>query len=175
MRPVAGAIRHAMAERLTVTNHGIFDAAVFLEKSPELVGTSLSAHRLVKPDGTIVVCVPDDRVAYHAGASKLGDLVGLNATFLGIEFLLAGEWNYPDFKQAMLTGSAQFTEAQYDAGGWQLAAWMRAWQFGYERVVDHRAVASDAVRGMGLGKLDPGVGFNHGMLTDSIRRHLGEV
>ncbi len=169
---ILGAVRHAMGERVVVPNKGIYDAEVFLEKSPELVGFSLSAHRLIKPDGTILVCVADDRVAYHAGDSKYGELVGLNRTFLGVEFLMPGEWIYSDFKQAMLNGSAKFTAEQYDAGGWQFAEWMQTYGFGYANIVDHSGVAGDDVRGPGQGKLDPGCGFVHGRLTDRIRHYL---
>ncbi len=170
--PVAGAIRHAMGEKVVVPNKGIFDAEVLHEKSPELFGKTVSAHRYLRPDGTIVVSVGDDRVAWHAGESKLGELVGLNASFLGLEWLVPGEWDIVAFNQAMLNGSAKFTEEQYDSGGWQYAQWMQTYNFSYPMIVDHRTVAGDDVRGLGKGKLDPGNGFNHGKLTDAIRRHL---
>ncbi|KKM88500.1 hypothetical protein LCGC14_1258210, partial [marine sediment metagenome] len=43
------------------------------------------------------------------------------------------------------------------------------------RIVTHQQVAGDDVRGPGLGKLDPGNGFNHGRLTNFITRFLKEA
>lgn len=160
-----------MGEGVIVGSH-VYAAEKFLEDSPTLIQASVSAHRLLKPDGSIILCVPDDRVAYHAGTSRLGELVGLNSSFLGIEWLLQGDWDYPDFKAVMKNGSVPFTDAQYESGGWQCAQWMMEHDFGRQRIVTHQAVAGDEVRGPGLGKLDPGVGFNHGRLTNVINAEL---
>lgn len=171
-RRIEGVVLHAMGEQVMVDGMTI-PAESFLEESPTLVKASLSAHRLVKPDGSIVLLVDDENVAHHAGESRLGELIGLNPTFLGMEFLLPGPWLYePDFKNAMKRGTPQFTDAQYESGGWQCAQWMMAYEFGRARIVTHQAVAGDDVRGPGLGKLDPGVGFNHGRLTNVINSEL---
>ena len=171
-RPIGGVVNHAMGENIDLGTK-VVPAEVFLEKSPEYCNTTLSAHRLLKPDGSIVLLVDDENVAYHAGESRLGELVGLNGTFLGMEWLLPGDWIYePDFKNNMQRGTVKFTDAQYESGGWQCAMWMLEYDFGRSRIVDHQAVAGDDVRGPGLGKLDPGVGFNHGRLTNVINAEL---
>ncbi len=170
-RRIEGLVNHAMGEGIDLGTE-VVSAAVFLEKSPEYCNKTLSANRLLKPDGSIVLLVDDENVAYHAGESRLGELIGLNETFLGMEWLLPGEWNYPEFKKAMQTGNTPFTDAQYESGGWQCAKWMLEHDFGRQRIVDHQAVAGDDVRGPGLGKLDPGVGFNHGRLTNVINAEL---
>ncbi len=170
-RRIEGVVVHAMGERIIVGEQ-TYDAELFLALSPDLIKKSVSAHRLVKPDGSMVLLVDDNFVSYHAGESRLGELVGLNSTFLGIEFLLPGKWAYPEFKVAMKKGLPAFTDAQYESGGWQCAQWMMAYEFGRQRIVDHQAVAGDDVRGPGLGKIDPGVGFNHGRLTNVINAEL---
>ena len=174
-RDVEGAIIHAMGERIEVPGKGAYPAAYFLKHSPELVGSSYSAHRLLAPNGDILVCVPDDRLAFHAGDSRLGELIGLNKTFLGLEWLLPGEWVYGDFIVEMGRGNVRFTDEQYEAGGWQYAQWMREHDFERPLIVTHAQVAGDEVRGPGLGKVDPGVGFNHGRLTIAIQRALQEM
>ena len=88
---VEGAIIHAMGEKIVVGSGAPLGALAFLRRSHMLTGQTLSVHCLIKPDGTITRCVADDREAYHAGHSKFGDLEHLNRTFLGAEFLLAGE------------------------------------------------------------------------------------
>ncbi|KKN68911.1 hypothetical protein LCGC14_0446970 [marine sediment metagenome] len=169
-RNVEGIVTHAMGEYIVVPGKGTFHATEFLERSPELVGKTLSAHCLGQPNGEIVRLVPDDRLAWHAGESRLGDLIGLNKTFLGYEWLVPGEWHITAFNDAMRTGKAQFTPEQYESGGWQYAQWMNAYDFGRHRVVTHAQVAGDDVRGPGRGKLDPGVGFNQGRLSIAIDR-----
>lgn len=173
-RTVEGSLIHAMGQFVVVPDVGIYPAAEFLERSPELVSSSYSAHRLVEPNGDIVVCVPDDRLAFHAGDSRLGELIGLNKTFLGLEWLVEGEWHITAFNDAMRKGTAKFTDEQYESAGWQYAQWMEAHDFGRHRIVTHAQVAGDDVRGPGLGKLDPGVGFNHGRLSNFINRSMEE-
>ena len=169
-REIEGAVTHAMGEYVEVPGEGTCPAAEFLDRSPELVHASLSAHRLLAPNGDILLLVPDDRIAYHAGDSRLGELIGLNKTFLGLEWLVPGEWHITAFNDAMRKGKAKFTDEQYESGGWQYAQWMEAYDFGRHRVVTHAEIAGDDVRGPGLGKLDPGVGFNQGRLTNEIIR-----
>lgn len=50
-----------------------------------------SAHVVIDRDGTCFQCVGLDRVAWHAGASRLRDLVGLNRHSFGIEL---ANWGY---------------------------------------------------------------------------------
>ncbi|KQX42053.1 hypothetical protein ASD04_18510 [Devosia sp. Root436] len=58
-------------------------------KSPQNPGSS--AHVVIERDGTIIQCVDFNTVAWHAGKSKYGDLVGLNQYSLGIEL---ANWGY---------------------------------------------------------------------------------
>lgn len=171
-RRTEGIVLHAMGERIWVEKRDDFLTAwEFLDESPEFTGDSLSAHCLIEPDGTIVRCVADDAKANHAGHSRIGNLENLNWFFLGVEFLLPGEWYYGAFLREMKRGNVHFTPEQYVAGGWLCADWMRRYEFGRDRIVTHSQVAGDDVRGKDKGKRDPGVGFNHGVLSNEIARH----
>jgi N-acetyl-anhydromuramyl-L-alanine amidase AmpD len=161
-----------MGENVIVPSRGVFPAANFLEDSPDLIGFSLSCHRLLHPDGSITVCVDDDRVAYHAGESQFGELRNLNQVMLGMEWLVAGDWDYERFIHGMRAGTIKYTDEQYESGAWQYAQWMMDHTFGRDRIVSHSSVAGDEVRGPGLGKHDPGKGFNWPRLQESISRHL---
>ena len=50
-----------------------------------------SAHLVVDRDGSVIQCVDFDVVAWHAGKSRLGGLVGLNQYAIGIEM---ANWGY---------------------------------------------------------------------------------
>src|SRR3989304_374021 len=84
---VRGVLIHSMGERVEAQGRD-WPALDFLRMSPTIAGGKLSAHCLVTPDGTVVRCVDDTQVAYHAGVSRFGDVTNLNATFLGVEVLL---------------------------------------------------------------------------------------
>jgi N-acetylmuramoyl-L-alanine amidase len=58
-------------------------------RNPKNKGSS--AHVVVERDGGVIQCVPFDTVAWHAGASRLRNLVGLNSYSLGIEL---ANWGY---------------------------------------------------------------------------------
>lgn len=171
--PVRGALIHAIAEGVIVPGE---DASIyvveFLRTSPKLVGSSISAHRLVLPRGEISICVPDDRVAFHAGESQFGELRNLNQTFLGLELVVEGEWEYSDFVKALDADEILYSEEQYFSAGWQCAQWMMEHKFGRDRIARHSSVASDDVRGPGLGKHDPGTGFSWRDLQEQITFHL---
>lgn len=62
-------------------------------RSPQNVGSS--AHVVIDRDGSIIQCVPFTKIAWHAGKSRWGDLVGLNQHSLGIELA-----NWGDLKSA---------------------------------------------------------------------------
>jgi N-acetylmuramoyl-L-alanine amidase len=49
-----------------------------------------SAHLVIGRDGAIVQMVPFNRHAWHAGASRWGDIEGLNRFSIGIELVNAG-------------------------------------------------------------------------------------
>ena len=168
---VRGALAHAMGQ-IVVVNDVTYFAADFLQNSPALTGYSYSAHRLSNPDGGIAVCVPDDRVAFHAGESQFGELRNLNETFLGLELLVEGEWEYSEFVRALDAGEILYSEEQYYSAGWQFAQWMMEHSFGRDRIAPHSAVAGDDVRGPGLGKHDPGKGFSWPRLQEQITIQL---
>jgi N-acetyl-anhydromuramyl-L-alanine amidase AmpD len=132
----------------------------FLNRSVELAGKKLSAHCLVSPGGTVVRCVPDEDVAYHAGVSSWIGREGLNDTFLGVELLLPGGWEYAAFKQALRDGTAVFTQACIEAAAWQVATWVEQHGIMMADMVRHSDVSGDEVRGVGKGKLDPGAGLD---------------
>ena len=46
---------------------------------------SASAHVVIERDGSIIQCVPFDKVAWHAGRSRWGSITGLNRHSIGIE------------------------------------------------------------------------------------------
>jgi N-acetylmuramoyl-L-alanine amidase len=70
-----------------------FTAGASLESSVRTLSSpdsKASAHVVVGRDGTIVQLVPFDVVAWHAGASSLGNRSGLNKFSIGIEIDNAG-------------------------------------------------------------------------------------
>jgi N-acetyl-anhydromuramyl-L-alanine amidase AmpD len=149
---ISGALVHSMGE------HIYFEGAL-LDAHTALDRQGVSAHCLITPAGEIVSCCGVDRIAYHAGKSQLGAERDLNRTFLGAEFLLAGEHDYTSFLKGIAQPDA-YTLAQYQAGGWLYASWGKAFGFGPERIKGHSDVAGDEVRGPGNGKRDPGAGFD---------------
>ncbi len=54
-------------------------------------GAKASAHLVIARDGTITQLVPFNRVAWHAGISRWGNLNGMNQHSIGIEIDNAGE------------------------------------------------------------------------------------
>lgn len=173
--PVLGIVFHGMGQYV-VTGQGTLSAASFLRDSPEICGAAYSAHCLNEPSGRLEILASDEWRTWHAGVSELGDIRHLNEAFLGIEFLVPGEWVYdPNFINQMKRGTVKFTEEQYISGAWWIATKML--KYGFERymVVPHSQVAGDDVRGEGRGKLDPGVGFNYGKLTSCIYEWLEQL
>jgi len=116
--------------------------------------------------------VSDDRVAFHAGESQFDELRNLNETFLGLELIVEGEWEYSEFVKALDSGENLYSEEQYFSAGWQCAQWMMEHKFGRDRIASHSLVAGDDVRGPGLGKHDPGTGFSWLELQEQISFHL---
>jgi len=61
-------------------------------------GTDVSAHYVVLEDGRILQCVPEDKRAWHAGASYWAGETDINSCSIGIEIVNRGhDWGYPDF------------------------------------------------------------------------------
>jgi N-acetylmuramoyl-L-alanine amidase len=58
----------------------------------------VSSHYVVDEDGTVFRLVPEERRAWHAGASHWRGHAALNARSIGIEIVNPGhEWGYRDF------------------------------------------------------------------------------
>jgi len=76
---------------------GMLDAADALRRLCSL-SSQVSAHYLVFADGRIVQCVPEERRAWHAGASRWSDIEDVNSHSVGIEIANPGhDYGYPDF------------------------------------------------------------------------------
>ena len=60
--------------------------------------SKVSAHYVVFEDGRVVQCVPEERRAWHAGASSWADETDINSRSIGIEIVNPGHaFGYPDF------------------------------------------------------------------------------
>ena len=104
--------------------------------------SNVSAHYFVHADGRVLKLVPEDRRAWHAGASRWGDTDDVNARSIGIEIANAG---HPG-------GLPGYPDAQIDA----LTA-LSAAIVGRHPIPPHRVLGhSDVAPGR---KLDPGERF----------------
>lgn len=162
-RPVGadGAIVHSMAELIQLDGKQI-PAWEFLE------GEGLSVHALIHPDGHIVETATPQQIAHHAGTSHYQGHDYLNSTFLGAEFLVAGAHNYDSWLHRIAMADA-YTAAQYDAGGFLYASWLKFCpKLTISRILGHSEVSGDDVRGQGHGKRDPGVGFDWPRFRQSV-------
>jgi AmpD protein len=158
---VDGAIVHSMAELVRAGGVDI-PAWEFLEQE------ELSVQALIHPDGAITEGAGVDRVCYHAGTSVYQGRAGLNTTFLGAEFLVAGAHNYDDFLHAIARPGC-YTDAQYNAGGFLYASWMKRYpKLTLNRILGHSEVSGDDVRGPGQGKRDPGLAFDWPRFRQSV-------
>jgi N-acetylmuramoyl-L-alanine amidase len=154
---VHGIIIHSMGEQI-----GGQDAAAFLES------VGLSAHYLVKPDGTVIETVDPSKRAYHAGESEHLGETDLNSSYIGIEVLVRGDHTYSSFKEAIKKPDT-FTEAQYEACE-KLCKYLKArfTRINEQQFVTHSQVSGDHVRGAGKGKIDPGSGFDFERLKKQV-------
>jgi len=114
-----------------------------------LVGLRVSAHVLVRRDGSAVQYVPFQRRAWHAGASRWRGRERCNDFSIGIE--LEG------------TDAAPYEPAQYQALAWIIAELCRAYPtLAPEAVVGHSDVAPGR-------KSDPGIAFDWPLLRARLR------
>lgn len=128
-------IVHAMGEYIFTGNGNE------IEYAPDfLYNMGLSAHRLVAPDGTIIVCRDDKQGAYHAK--------GFNTDSLGIEIMIQGRYDHISLKREMETPYIKL--AQYDALVQQCKEWIKLYNI--TEIKRH----SDVSPGR---KSDPGAGF----------------
>lgn len=65
--------------------------------------SGVSAHYVVREDGSIVQCVPEARRAWHAGIAWWDGIADINSHSIGIEIVNPGhDGGYPDFPDAQI-------------------------------------------------------------------------
>lgn len=151
-RPIVGALVHSMGETLSIDG-ALYDAPKALQK------IGVSVHAMIRPEGTLIRCVPEQDEAYHAGKSRFvptGE-EWLNKDWLGCEFLVAGVTSWKPFVAKIQRPDA-YTAAQYDAGGYLYADWMVRYGIPRAHIVGHETVSGPDVRSDP--KPDPGAGFD---------------
>ena len=169
---VDGIVVHSMAESIRLPD----------EPTPAdefLVEKGLSAHALIDPEGRLLVCVPDERVAFHAGISRFEGRKNLNESFLGVELLVRdpaigvgpdGSLDYGQFLNRIEQADC-YSDDQYRSLGFLCHAWeIRNPGITTDRIVGHLDVSGDDVRGAGKGKRDPGGGFNRDLFSDYLEQ-----
>lgn len=148
-----------------------FTAGASAESSVEAMSErGVSAHVVIDRDGTIIQCVPFNRIAYHAGSSMWKDPVtlkiydGLNGHSIGIEIANAGDdhipWveNRPGYKSIQAKhrngGSIETWEVFYDPQMASVRALTKVlWdKYGLHDVTGHDCIAPSR-------KNDPGPAF----------------
>jgi hypothetical protein len=120
---------------------------------------NLSVHTCIDPSGGIIRCVPDSKVAMHAGQSAWGAFNGLNYSFLGSELVMPGQNKYSDFVHHLDNHSWVSVE-QYKSLALLVKQAMIDRKFPKENIIGHSQCAGDHIRGVGKGKKDPGALFN---------------
>lgn len=126
---------------------GGVDAATFLRSN------GLSAHALIKPDGTIIRCRRDNQGAYHAA--------GHNTNSLGVEFLVPGDHDYASFVKA-IGKSGWVKAAQLKAGVELVAEWVKTHEISFTRIKQHSTLSPGR-------KVDPGSGFPWARFIASVK------
>lgn len=142
-----GIVIHSMGQYIEGYGH----ASDFLEE------LGLSAHYLIEADGTVLECVDPERQAYHAGKSEFKGETGLNSTFVGIELLVEGEYNYGTFLKAIKDPDS-FTLEQADSAAVMCSLLNKWYDIPTDRIVRHSDVSGSDVRDDP--KKDPGSGFD---------------
>jgi N-acetylmuramoyl-L-alanine amidase len=109
---------------------GMPSAAAALERLCD-PAAAVSAHYLIDEDGSITRLVPEERRAWHAGASVWAGRARLNGCSIGIELVNPGhEWGY-----------RPFPEAQYAACIELCREILGRWRIPPHRVLAHSDVA----------------------------------
>lgn len=150
-------------------------------QSPDNPGSS--AQVVIDRDGTVIQCVDFDIVAWHAGKSRLRDIVGLNKHAIGIEM---ANWGYltssgsgwkthsgkaianpvlavhengnPDGSQKPI-GWEPYPQAQFDAAVGVVRALVK--EYGINEIVGHEDISKGR-------KWDPGPAFNKQHFRDLV-------
>ena len=87
-----------------------------------------SYHCVVREDGTRCTLVPDDQIAWHAGASVFRGRSRCNDFLLGLSF--AGDTDRAPLSADQLASALEWLESRWTRYGWSLA-----------QMTDHRQVA----------------------------------
>ena len=115
-------------ERLGVVFHHTvlsFEETIALMTDP---ARKVSYHCVIAPDGTRCTLVPDDHIAWHAGASTFRGRAGCNAFLLGLSF--AGDTYAAPLTDAQIASALEWLAPRWVKHGWTID-WM----------TDHRQVA----------------------------------
>lgn len=151
-------------------------------------GSSASAHVVIARDGTVLQCVSFDKVAWHAGKSRWGSIVGLNRHSIGIELAnwgplksANGGWQSysgqriadpvlavhrngnPDGSRTPM-GWEPYPEAQIDAAKAVVRALVE--KYGIEEIVGHDDIAP-------VRKHDPGPAFDMTRFRNAVLETRG--
>lgn len=102
-----------------------FDATIAHLLRPE---NKVSYHCLIAPDGTRCTLVPDEHIAWHAGASTFLARTRCNDFLLGVAF--AGDTYRAPLTEAQLASALEWLSPRWTAYRWTPS-----------RMTDHRQVA----------------------------------
>ena len=140
-RDVSGIIIHAMGQYIKYKGEDYFakDWLDFL---------GLSVHYYIDVDGTIIKGVDPDYRAYHAGKSEWKGETDLNQSFIGIELLVEGAYNYSLLKQKINdVENKPYTSKQYQSCAKQCVYLLREYpKITEDRILQHSQVSGADVR-----------------------------
>ncbi|MBI4366161.1 MAG: N-acetylmuramoyl-L-alanine amidase [Deltaproteobacteria bacterium] len=113
--------------------------------------SKVSSHYVVFEDGRIVQCVPEERRAWHAGASSWAGETDINSCSIGIEIVNPGhEFGYRDFPLRQTAAVISLCKSIITRRG----------PIGADRILGHSDVAPSR-------KQDPGEKFPWPLLNES--------
>jgi AmpD protein len=114
-------------QRGVLFHHSVigFDETIALMLRPE---SRVSYHCLISPGGTRCTLVPDEQVAWHAGASTFLGRPRCNDFLLGLSF--AGDTYHAPLTAPQIASALEWLAVRWAARGWNLAC-----------LTDHRQVA----------------------------------
>lgn len=113
--------------------------------------SKVSSHYVVFEDGRIIQCVPEERRAWHAGASSWAGETDINSCSIGIEIVNPGhEFGYRDFPLRQVAAVISLCRSIVTRRG----------PISSERVLGHSDVAPSR-------KQDPGEKFPWSLLSES--------
>ena len=114
--------------------------------------SEVSYHVLFAADGTRCTLVPDERVAWHAGASRFLQRTACNYFLLGAAF--AGDTYRSPLTDAQIASALEWLEPRWHRHGWTL-----------DRLTDHRQVSP--------GRKDDLNPVEWTRLQEAVREHFG--